>query len=179
MAKSGLTPKQLRFVDEYLIDLNASDAARRAGYSKKTAPKIGYENLQKPEVAAAIAAKQKELATKRGITRERILDEMAKLAFSDLRGIFDENGQLKPIHELDDGQAGSISSIEIEGPTKQNPMYVTKVRLWPKGPQLENLLKHLGMDDPSKNAPPPGPVKLDKLRARLEKMGAPVPEVTA
>lgn len=47
MARSGLTPKQARFVEEYLIDLNASDAARRAGYSRKTADEIGRRYLEK------------------------------------------------------------------------------------------------------------------------------------
>lgn len=169
----GLTPKQLRFVDEYLVDLNASDAARRAGYSARTAPKIGYENLQKPEVAAAIEAKRKELAEGLGITRERILKEMASLAFSDLRGIFDEDGALRPIHTLSAGQAAAISSIEVEGPTKRNPNWVTKVKLWDKGKQLENLLKHLGMaeDKPASTQTPVeqmAPV-FDALAAKLEK----------
>lgn len=169
----GMSPKQIRFVDEYLVDLNAAGAARRAGYAQKRADAIGYDLLRNPEVQSAIAAKQKELASKVGVTRERILEEMARIAFADLRGIFDENGNLKPIPQLTDGQAAAISSIEVEGPTKQNPMFVTKVKLWNKGPQLENLLKHLGMDDPNKQPAATVAVpNIDKLRARLEALGA-------
>ena len=52
---TNLTPKQQRFVEEYLIDLNATQAAIRAGYSKHTAHSIGHENLSKPEIVAALA----------------------------------------------------------------------------------------------------------------------------
>ncbi len=54
-ARPGLSPKQARFVDEYLVDLNATKAAERAGYSAKTAYSIGQENLRKPEIQAKIA----------------------------------------------------------------------------------------------------------------------------
>ena len=110
----GLTPKQLRFVDEYLVDLNASGAARRAGYSVKTADKIGYENLRKPEIASAVEAKRKELAGDLGITRERVLREMAKIAFSDLRDLYNEDGSLKHPHEWPEGAAGAVASMEFE-----------------------------------------------------------------
>ena len=59
-----LTPKQKRFVEEYVIDCNATQAAIRAGYSPKTAYSIGQENLKKPEVMKAIAEKQKKVSEK-------------------------------------------------------------------------------------------------------------------
>lgn len=55
---AGLTDKQQRFVDEYLIDLNATQAAIRAGYSEKTAYSVGHENLKKPEIQKAIQEAQ-------------------------------------------------------------------------------------------------------------------------
>ena len=82
--KSPLTPKQERFVQEYLIDLNATKAAERAGYSKKTARVIGGENLSKPAIAAAIHAAQGQRARSNAITAQRVLDELAMIAFSDL-----------------------------------------------------------------------------------------------
>lgn len=60
--KSPLTPKQQRFVEEYLVDLNATQAAIRAGYSRRTARAIGAENLTKPDIAAAIASAKEERA---------------------------------------------------------------------------------------------------------------------
>ena len=70
-----LTPKQQRFVDEYLIDLNGTQAAIRAGYSEKTAYSISSENLKKPEIQQAIAVRQKKLAEKRAWDMEKLVDE--------------------------------------------------------------------------------------------------------
>ncbi|MCW5155577.1 terminase small subunit, partial [Burkholderia cenocepacia] len=75
---SKLTAKQQMFVDEYLVDLNASAAARRAGYSEKTARAIGIENLQKPAIRAAVDAAMK----KRGERTRMTADEVLKLAES-------------------------------------------------------------------------------------------------
>ena len=63
-----MTPKQERFAQEYLIDLNATQAAVRAGYSKKTAGVIGGENLKKPDIAAAIAEARAEISREFAIT---------------------------------------------------------------------------------------------------------------
>lgn len=78
-----LTPKQERFVAEYLIDLNATQAAIRAGYSKNTAEKIGSENLQKPEIRACLNTAKIERSEKTGVTAERVLREMERMAFYD------------------------------------------------------------------------------------------------
>lgn len=73
---ADLTPKQQRFVREYLIDLNATQAAIRAGYSEHTAKAIGHENLTKPDVAAAIAEAQGKTAEKLEITAEKVLRDL-------------------------------------------------------------------------------------------------------
>ena len=70
-----LTPKQERFVDEYLIDLNATRAAIRAGYSPDTARSIASENLTKPNIQAAVALRQRQLAKKRAWDLERVVEE--------------------------------------------------------------------------------------------------------
>lgn len=80
MAK--LTPKQKRFVDEYLVDLNATAAARRAGYSDKTACEQGSRLLANVKVQAAIQERQKTLQGKLAITQERVLEELASIAFA-------------------------------------------------------------------------------------------------
>ena len=77
-----LTGKQSRFVAEYLLDLNASAAARRAGYSENTAHVIGAENLQKPEIAAAIAAAQQERASRTEITADLVLADILRIGRS-------------------------------------------------------------------------------------------------
>ena len=75
-----LTPKQARFVQEYLIDLNAAQAAIRAGYSAKTARVIGHENLTKPDIAAAIKKAMAERAERTELTADWVVDELRKIA---------------------------------------------------------------------------------------------------
>lgn len=79
----ALTPKQARFVDEYLIDLNATQAAIRAGFSEKTAYSQGQRLLKNVEVQAAIAARQAERANRTEITQDRVLAELWKMATAD------------------------------------------------------------------------------------------------
>ncbi len=82
-AREGkLTPKQARFVENYLIDLNATQAAIRAGYSAKTAYSIGQRLLKHVEVAAVLASRQEKVIAKTGLQRERILREVELMAHS-------------------------------------------------------------------------------------------------
>lgn len=83
----ALTDKQAAFVREYLVDLNASAAARRAGYSERTAGYIGHENLKKPEIAEAIAEAQTERAERTEVTADRVLKEYACMALYDPKDI--------------------------------------------------------------------------------------------
>lgn len=73
---ADLTPKQQRFVDEYCTDLNATQAAIRAGYSQKTATSIGSENLMKPDIAAAIQVRQQARAERSELNEAWILDHL-------------------------------------------------------------------------------------------------------
>ncbi|WP_239379212.1 terminase small subunit, partial [Pseudomonas aeruginosa] len=79
----ALTDKQRRFVDEYLVDLNATQAAIRAGYSAKRADAIGHENLRKPEVAAFLAERQQELQERTEITQDMVLKRYWEIATAD------------------------------------------------------------------------------------------------
>lgn len=148
----ALTSKQQRFVDEYLIDLNATQAAIRAGYSEKTAAAIGAENLTKPAVAEQIAERQAAIAAKLEVNQERIVAELAKIGFGDIRSLFDDSGRLKRIEMLDEASAATLSSVEVTtrrvaGSDRDDPEYedVTKIRLWDKRAALVDLGKHLGM----------------------------------
>ena len=79
MNTRNLTPKQLRFIDEYLIDLNATQAAIRAGYSKNSARQIGVENLSKPVFAAALAKAKRERSEATKIDAEWVLKQAVEL----------------------------------------------------------------------------------------------------
>lgn len=83
MAK--LTPKQKRFVEEYLVDLNATQAAIRAGYSSKTARQIGEQNLSKLDIQTEIQKAMKDRSTRTEITQDRVLQELAKVGFADIK----------------------------------------------------------------------------------------------
>jgi phage terminase small subunit len=109
-----VTRKQQLFVSAYLKDLNATSAAITAGYSPKTASSIGNALLNKVEVSQLIQAKLGEIIGNFEISTRRTLHEMARIAFADTRKLFDEDGGLKPIHELDDDTAAVIGGIEHE-----------------------------------------------------------------
>lgn len=141
-----LTAKQRLFITEYCVDKNATQAAIRAGYSRETAGSIGGENLQKPEIADAIA---QELAQQEKVIRvdaARVLAEYARLAFADHARAYDEAGNLLPITEWPDDLRRCVSSFDVDtrvGDDGQPVMRLTKVRFWPKGQALEALGKHL------------------------------------
>lgn len=112
--RDQLTAKQQRFVDEYLVDLNATQAAIRAGYSAKTANVIGPENLSKPCIAKQIQESRNKTAAKLEVTRERVLAELAKMAFVDPRQFYDDAGGLKRITDLDEGTAAALAGFEVD-----------------------------------------------------------------
>lgn len=145
---AGLTSKQQLFVREYLVDLNATQAAIRAGYSKKTAGAIGGENLEKPEIAAAIQSAMDKRSQRTEITADNVLRELAKIGFGDVRKLFNENGSLLPVNELDDNTAACLSSVEIttrkvRGGEDDETEEVSKVRMWDKRAALVDLGRHL------------------------------------
>ena len=113
----SLTLKQARFVKEFLIDLNATQAAIRAGYSAKTAAAIGHENLKKTEVDRAITEAQRTIEEKLDISAERVVMELAKLAFSNMLDYtkVTEYGQLDTdLSNLTRDQAAAIAEVTSE-----------------------------------------------------------------
>lgn len=145
MAK--LTEKQKRFVAEYLVDLNATQAAIRAGYSPKTANRIGSQNLSKVDVQTEIEKRRATLRNKLEITQEKVLEELAAIAFANGADFatVNQNGivRITPTSELPEEKRKAIASIK-EG------QYGTEVKVHDKVKALELLAKHLGMFD-SKN----------------------------
>lgn len=162
--ENELTAKQRAFVREYLIDLNATQAATRAGYSAKTAQQQGARLLSNVLVAAAISAAQKARAQRTDITADRVLKELAKIGFSDIRkavkwqtsliteednpdggdiaiikNIVTNNVQLVGSEEVDDDTAAAISEIS------QNAQGGMKIKLHDKRAALVDIGRHLGM----------------------------------
>lgn len=141
----ALTPKQERFCQEYLIDLNATQAATRAGYSKKTANEQGARLLANVSVSSHINKLKLERSRNTGITAERVLEEIAKLAFFDPRKLLNEDGSPKQIHLLDDETAAAIAGIDVvtKGNADAGFADIMKVKLADKARGLELLGKHL------------------------------------
>lgn len=148
-----MTPKQRRFVEEYLVDLNGTQAAIRAGYSQKTARTIAAENLAKPDIAAALSAAQEKRAGKVEVTAERVLREYAILAFADMAHYlrFDEQGQaLLDWENMPKEATRAISEITQEeymvgAGDDARVVRRTKFKLHNKGGPLDSVAKHLGM----------------------------------
>lgn len=149
MANEKLNARQELFVAEYLTDLNATRAAISAGYSAKTAESMGSQLLRNIKVAAVISEKQGKRLAKLEISADRVLQELAKLAFFDPRKFFNDDGSAKQITELDDDTAMALAGMDVaemfEGQGEQKHAYglMKKFKLVDKGQNLERLGKHL------------------------------------
>lgn len=154
----ALTPKMESFCQEYLVDLNGTQSAIRAGYSEDTAYSIAWENLRKPEIQERISELRKDAAKKLDLTKERILQEYSRLAFSDIRKLYTEDGVLKKINDLGEDEAASIAGIEVEelfegfGQEREKIGYTTKIKRADKRAALDSLCRVLGYNAPEKVA---------------------------
>ena len=162
---TGLTPKQQRFVEEYLIDLNATQAAIRAGYSESTARAIASENLTKPDICEAIASLRAAIAAKYHATPERIIAELSRLSFSNMRDYMEVGDDGQPRlnwAKLNRDQAAALIEVTVEEFTEgkgedARPVRRVKFKLADKRGALVDLGKFIGLDKVPV-APPAMPV---------------------
>lgn len=146
MPKKALTPKQQRFVKEYLIDHNATQAAIRAKYSQRNADKIGPGLLGKTRIAEAIREGDEKINAKLEITAERIKAEIAKLAFANMEDyVAHENGDITPdLSKCNRDQMAAVQEFTVDatggtGDGERKLILRTKFRLAPKREALELL----------------------------------------
>ncbi len=138
--------RRTRFVDEYLIDLNAKEAATRAGYSKRCAHNSGPQLLRHSEVAGAVREAMAARARRTDISAERVLRELARIAFADPRDCFawgPAGLRLAPSHCLCDDAALAVAAVR-ESRTESGRV-TTTVKLHDKIAALEKLGRHLGL----------------------------------
>lgn len=146
-----LTPKQQAFVEEYLTDLNASAAARRAGYSERTAFRSGQENMQKPAVQEAIAQLKNKRSERTQIDADWVLRRLAGEADADLADLYDDEGSLKPMREwpmvFRKGLVvGFETAHEINGSGEDAMrVQVRKIKLQDRTKTVELIGKHVGV----------------------------------
>jgi phage terminase small subunit len=163
MAKE-LRDIEKRFVDEYMIDMDAKNAAIRAGYSPTTANTasewIKLPNPQKPRVRAKIDEAMAARSRRTGITADRVLMELAKVAFADIADIADlETGEIQP--DIRKADTSAIASIKI----KQTPTTTEReIRMSDRTRALELLGKHLGMFADNVNINAAAPVITDDIK---------------
>ncbi len=145
-----LTPKQRRFVDEYLIDSNATQAALRAGYSPKSSRDIGQQLLNKTHIAPVIEARQRAIAAQKGISAERVLQELAVIGFSNIEHYrLNDAYHLTLTADAPEHAMRAIASVKHrirtiphdEGETELQ--HDIEYRLWDKNVALTNLGKYL------------------------------------
>lgn len=153
----ALTPKQERFVKEYLKDLNATQAAIRAGYSQKTAEKIGWENLRKPEIAEAIEAEKAKRAKQEDIDAAWVLKRWAAIADANITDVISwdqADEEMKASKDLTWAQSYALTEYESKETTKESEGGQAifnnrhrKVKQADKLKALEMVAKHIGMLD--------------------------------
>ncbi len=152
-----LNDKQKRFCEEYLIDLNATQSAIRAGYSKKTAYSIGDENLRKPEIKDYISKLKNNRSERTEITADMVIQELAKIGFADIKNYFEGDEAQKDITTLDNKLTAAVSSIKVTESSGKDWSKTTKeFKLHDKVKALEDLGKHLGVfekDNKQKTTP--------------------------
>jgi phage terminase small subunit len=145
----ALTPKQERFIAEYLIDLNATQAAIRAGYSPKTAGQQGDRLLKNVQIASAITKGKSAQVERAELSAAMVLEELRRLATVDIRSYYDALGNLKPMSELTPEQGAALAGVETlkrnvtAGDGVMDTVY--KIKLWDKTRALEMLAKHFAL----------------------------------
>lgn len=166
---SRITDKQKKFVDEYLIDLNATQAAIRAGYSPRTAQEQSARLLSNVMVSEAIEKAQAAQSRRTGITADRVIRELARIAFVNAPDVIDpESATVHPSAERDD--LAAIQSIKVKrSESETGSSEEHEVKLCDKLRALELLGKHLGMFGDTNQT---DSATLDKLDKILEEVRA-------
>lgn len=143
---SKLTPKQQRFVDEYILDLNATQAAIRAGYSEKTAREQGARLLSKVNIQAAIQELMQERSEKTRVDAQYVLDRLHQIDQLDVGDILDDAGNVLPIKQWPKAWRQSISGADLMEMQAGDVMTVVRKIKWPDKPKVLELIgKHINV----------------------------------
>ena len=142
-----MTPKQEMFCREFLIDLNGTQAAIRAGYSAKTANRIATENMSKPEIKRRIEELKQQRQEVIGVDASYVLQRLIDIDQMDARDILNDDGSVKPIYGWPDVWRQSISGVDLmEISNSENVAATLKKLKWPdKIKNLELLGRHVSV----------------------------------
>lgn len=142
MAK--MSDKQLRFCEEYLLDLNASQAAIRAGYSAKSSRCIGSELLTKASVRSHVEKEMAERSARTGVNADRVIQELAKVAFLNPADLVDFNSATV-LATSPSADTAAIASVKVKEVTGDIDSIEREIKFCDKLRALELLGKHLGL----------------------------------
>lgn len=140
-----------RFVDEYMIDQNATQAAIRAGYSPRSAGMQGGRLMQNDEILAEINRRAALISASKGITAERVIQEYINLALLDPLDLFNPDGSMKRLEDIPEGARRAIGGLELrelapmDTPVGQISVTLRKVKLIDKRGALDSLAKIMGL----------------------------------
>lgn len=138
-----MNERQRRFAAEYIVDLDAKAAAKRAGYGGKHFGRHALRLLQNEEIAVAIAKAEAQRVTARRVTADRIVEELARIAFADMRSFVDwgpDRFKLRDQNKLSEWEAGAIAAVEPAGNGKPG-----RLKLHDKLAALQALVRHTGL----------------------------------
>lgn len=142
-APGKLTAKQKRFCDEYLIDLNGTQAAIRAGYSKNSANEQAAQLLAKLSVSAYISERREKLSQKLEITQERVLEELARIGFSNVKDFVNGGNNVLELKHIEDSKTAAVAAVKTR--LGDDGSVNTEIKLHDKVSALEKLARHLGL----------------------------------
>jgi len=146
-----LTPQQLLFCQEYVKDMNGTKAAIRAGYAEKSAVNQASRLLTNEYICSQIKQLMEDRLQAARVDKDLVLGELVRIAKSDVRKLFDDNGGLLPPSQWPDDMAGAVASVEVDeifqgyGEDREHIGYTKKVKLWKKEKALELLGKNLSL----------------------------------
>ncbi len=141
-----LSAKQKKFCEEYLIDLNGTQAAIRAGYSGKTANRIASRLLTKVDLQNYIQEQQKTIRERNKITIDELVQTLAEMVRFDIADLYNEDGSLKKLNEMSVSARKCISDLQTAEMIEKGSAIglIQKVKTYNKQEAIEKLMKHLG-----------------------------------
>ncbi|MBP7483942.1 MAG: terminase small subunit [Aquabacterium sp.] len=177
-SKQAAADRRHAFVEAYITNGgNATQAALTAGFAPKSAYSQGHNLLKHHETIRMLEERRKNLAQKYELTTENVLKSLAQAVHFDPRRLYNADGSLKPVHELDEDTAMALSGFEVieMGARKDEdaPIGVTKKVKWlDKNAARDQAMKHLGLfEKDNSQANPLGDVPREALKALVLKLG--------
>lgn len=162
-ADKPLLEKQKRFCEEYIVDLNGTQAAIRAGYSEKSAKQLASMLLTHANIQAYLGKLRAEQQERTKVTADRVVEELARIGFADMRHFINERGRVRSIQDLDTEQSPVISEIRTETRlVGEQLVEITKFKLHDKVQALNLLGRHLGMFEDNVNLKVPAEIKVTR-----------------